>query len=204
MRKFKHLTLRYVLDRVKLKVYTIFKHNNPWLTSESIKLIEDYLDKKHVVMEFGSGRSTSWFTSKVSKIISIESDPTWYKKISSELNDKILKNELEILLILSKIELLKFIDNIEENSLDFVLVDSRYNRNIISLKILDKLKISGMLVVDDISRYIPCEQSLSPNARKTIDGCADDIWVNFMKKTSKWRYTFTTNNITDTGIFIKT
>lgn len=66
MRKFKHLTLRYVLDRVKLKVYTIFKHNNPWLTSESIKLIEDYLDKKHVVMEFGSGRSTSWFTSKVS------------------------------------------------------------------------------------------------------------------------------------------
>ena len=51
--------------------------NAPWLTPDSIKLIEALLNKNDVGLEWG-GKSTFWLANQVSHLTSIESNPDWF------------------------------------------------------------------------------------------------------------------------------
>jgi predicted O-methyltransferase YrrM len=51
------------------------------------------------------------------------------------------------------------ITSIEDNSLDFVLVDGK-QRAQCALASLMKLRPGGILIVDDVHRYFPAESSL--------------------------------------------
>ena len=46
--------------------------------------------------EFGSGRSTNWFTQRVSFFFSTEGDFKWYKKSIESNKENIKKNKCEI------------------------------------------------------------------------------------------------------------
>ena len=50
----------------------------PWMSKEEIKLIEKYLNKNQVVLEWGSGGSTAHFSKFVKEWYSIEHDKDWY------------------------------------------------------------------------------------------------------------------------------
>lgn len=52
----------------------------PWFTYSFIDFLQDRLNKKQTVFEFGSGNSTRYFASKCAHITSAEHDKIWYEK----------------------------------------------------------------------------------------------------------------------------
>ena len=62
----------------------------PWLVKDSITCIENWINKEMKGFEFGSGRSTKWFSERVSFYYSIEGDFDWYQN-QSRLIKKTLK-----------------------------------------------------------------------------------------------------------------
>ena len=55
----------------------------PWLTYSFIYFIEERLNSKMSILEFGSGNSTLYWSKRVKHVDSIEHDPVWFKKVKS-------------------------------------------------------------------------------------------------------------------------
>ena len=53
----------------------------PWMSREEINLIEKYLKKDHVTLEWGSGGSTAHFSKLVKEWNAIEHNKEWYQKV---------------------------------------------------------------------------------------------------------------------------
>lgn len=56
---------------------------NPWMDSKEIELIEKHLTPNTVMLEWGSGGSTIYFSKKVKKLISIEHTKKYFDIVSS-------------------------------------------------------------------------------------------------------------------------
>ena len=76
-------------------------------------------------------------------------------------------------------------------------------RDLCALRMVDKITPGGMIAVDNIDRYIPCDKSKSPNARRTSDGCQTELWDEFLSRVDGWRYIWTTSGVTDTSLWIR-
>lgn len=65
------------------------KYNNkiPWYTYPAIEYFNnlDFSSKK--IFEYGSGNSSSYWSEKALKVLSIEHDKDWYDKIKNHIND---------------------------------------------------------------------------------------------------------------------
>src|SRR5579864_3727189 len=82
MRSFRHLTLRYIFDRLSvLHFRSKHKERIPLLATGAIQFIESYLKKTDRVFEYGSGYSTPWLAARAEKVISVEDWPEWYERI---------------------------------------------------------------------------------------------------------------------------
>ena len=55
----------------------------PWMDRKEIAAIEEHLEPNHRMIEFGSGRSTLWFSSLVKEIHSVEHNSSWAKEVSA-------------------------------------------------------------------------------------------------------------------------
>ena len=77
-RTFRHLTLSYIFDRLVEKSYRRSHPDTPWLAPAAIDFLAGYLQLRDDMLEFGSGRSTLWFASRVQHISSVEHNPDWY------------------------------------------------------------------------------------------------------------------------------
>ena len=53
----------------------------PWVTYSFISYIENRLNKKMSIFEYGSGNSTLYFAEKVNHLISVEHDKKWFENI---------------------------------------------------------------------------------------------------------------------------
>ena len=82
----------------------------PWYTFDAIEFLKQNLTKNHIIFEFGCGASTLFFTSKVKKVISLESNRRWFEIITS-----ILKNSGDFLLEKNyfSVKNHKFFDNLD-------------------------------------------------------------------------------------------
>ena len=63
-RSLRHLTPRYIFNKTKILIDEKVRPERPWLTAKATDLLEAFLKKNDVGVEFGSGRSTIWFTSR--------------------------------------------------------------------------------------------------------------------------------------------
>lgn len=64
----------------------------PLMHSYEYKFIEKYLDPNDILLEWGSGNSTLYYSGLVQKIISIEHDKDWHNKIKSIIEYFGIKN----------------------------------------------------------------------------------------------------------------
>lgn len=55
----------------------------PWMTDYQIDMIQSYLNTKQIMLEYGAGGSTLYFSKYVSQYISIEHDSHWIEKIKN-------------------------------------------------------------------------------------------------------------------------
>lgn len=200
MKKISHWTPRYAFNRIKLFLWQKFNPQAPWLTSQSVDFLDKYLKDTDIGFEWGAGRSTFWFAKRVKKIISVEQDPFW-REFAVALLKKNNISTAEIFLIKSKEDYAKKISEYD-NKFDFILVDGLHREDCVSLA-LDKVKPGGLLIIDNIERYIPVK-SFSPEAiRRFEDSGESKKWKQIWGILKKWRCYWTSSGVADTAIFIK-
>lgn len=153
MANLKHVTPRYIVDRLSVVLDEKRHPNHPWLTKDSVELLGQLLRKQDVGVEFGSGRSTHWFLSKIASITSIETHEGWFKKVSQDCESEISSKRMVYHLASDVESFLTIIDGFDSDSIDFCLVDGSH-RDTCALSMVPKIKTGGLMVVDNINWYI--------------------------------------------------
>ena len=70
------------------------------------------------------------------------------------------------------------------------------------LQSLPLLKNGGILVIDNVNRYLP-SRSIAPNSRSIEAGPIDEEWQQVLDQISTWRYFWTSNGVSDTAVYFK-
>lgn len=201
-RRYRHLTPRYVINKLSLMLFEANNPNLPWLTKDAIRILSSLIKDQDIALEFGSGRSTIWFAKKIKFLTSIEHDHVWYKKIMKDLQHNNLMDRVSYNFMSDREQYLSILNKFENNSVDFALIDGIF-RDEISVRIVPKIKNNGFLIVDNINRYMPMASTISPDSRKLGDGFENANWHEFNEQVKTWRFIWTSNGVTDTGIWIK-
>ena len=190
---------RYILNKIRSIIYFKKFPDRPWISREAFEVLDLIISPSDKVLEFGSGKSTSYFASKCSYVYSVESNFQWYKKVvnkltdlsSSNVNIKYAENESEYLD-------LSFIDN----EITILFIDGRYRLQ--SLK--EGLKYASdnaIIIIDNSQRYLRHTNfnSFSPSQTKNI--CQDDWLDVFHFLNQHYRHLVVSNGIEDTSFFLK-
>jgi len=199
----KHHTPSYVVSKVMRKFFELRNPKLPWLTKESIKLLNQLILQTDVGLEFGSGRSTKWLAAICSKLYSVENNKLWFEKVSADLKGY---NNVEYFFgVIDQVDreassYLSVLDSIDDDSLDFVLNDGRI-RDLVAVKSLPKLKVGGLFVLDNAERYLPNTLSLPESIAEQHS--VGVLWQEFLRQTSTWRKIWTSDGITSTLILVK-
>jgi hypothetical protein len=211
MRDFSHWTPTYIIHRLQDVVYRKQHPDAPWLTPKAINFLESVLNKDFQGLEYGSGRSTTWFAARVKHLVSVEHNPDWYAMVADKIQqlgldnvdyhlhpnptDKLSLDEL------SKTSYVMASESLQPDSFDFVLVDGVV-RPPCALRAIPLLKNGGWLILDDANHYLP-STSIAPNSRSLRDGPLNDLWRNVEQALTGWESTWFGNGIKETLVFRK-
>jgi len=208
MRSFSHWTPRYIVARTRDQLYSRRNPDAPWLTPRATELLTTLLLPTDVGVEFGSGRSTAWLGSRVRHLTSVEHDEEWYAVVGARLKRQGVDN-VDYLFAPKDVpstrggesEYAGVLRHFAAESLDFVLVDGVY-RDACARAALDRLRPGGLLVVDNVERFLP-STSRAPGARRPVQGPAGPVWSEVADALTLWRRIWTTCGVWDTAIFVK-
>lgn len=199
-------TPRYVVNRTRLFFYEKLHKNEPWIPSKAVKAIDKALHKNMKGIEFGSGRSTVWYASRINHLVSVEDHKEWFKQVQGELEKSSVSNVKYVYKssdegVTGHSEYGDFINNFENESIDFIVVDGKY-RDRIANDAIQKLSAGGILLLDDSERYL-AYASKAPYSIGNKDRAMTDSWKKFSEAVSSWKKEVYTNGVTDTTLFIK-
>ncbi|MFA5871100.1 MAG: hypothetical protein WC858_00085 [Parcubacteria group bacterium] len=154
------------------------KKHIPWIVYEAKDWLDEFLKKDMRVFEWGSGGSTFYFSKRTKKVVSVEHDDSWHKKVEETLlKEKInnceyhliapYKNYLSRILPLAwrmyKSEVfteyknytfkkyVKKISDYPDNFFDLIFVDGRA-RAACMRHAVRKIKKGGFLMLDNSER----------------------------------------------------
>lgn len=144
----------------------------PWMTDKQIELIQQYLKINHIMLEYGCGGSTLYFSKYVKTYVSIEHDSEWIKKIQNMIDHK-TNIELYYCAPNNPIKLpvwtgcpvdfkdyINYIDTIQYKYYDIVLIDGRA-RQYCAKKVLNYVDKDSIIFVHDFferERYYTIKQ----------------------------------------------
>ena len=203
-----HRTPRYIYRRTRQLFYERANPDAPWLTPAATGLLGTLLRPGDQGAEFGSGRSTLWFAAHVAALTSVEHDRRWYEMVTARLAERGLSN-VDYVLAPEDQPVERGGDSayarkalsFPDASLDFALVDGHY-RDYTAMFIMPKIKPGGMLIIDNVNWYLPC-QSKAPNSRTAELGPATAVWTDVQRELAGWRTIWTSSGVWDTAIFIR-
>lgn len=202
----KHWTLRYVYNRTKNYFFEKNNKDLPWLTPDSIRLLNDLIKKSDIGLEYGSGRSTAWLAKRCKFLTSYEDDKKWYVKVRLQLDKVGIKNtdyffKESLTKPAEKTDYVSTIHSFKNESLDFILIDGKH-RGLLAQEAIKKIKLGGLLIVDNIERSLP-HKTWSPHSIYGKPEKLTKTWSEFERQIRTWRKIMTSNGVTDTAIFIK-
>lgn len=119
----------------------------PWVTYSFIDFIKERLHNNLTVFEYGSGNSTLFYAKKVKRVVSVEHDNAWYKKI---VNEKAANAEMIFTKLEPNGEYSQKTKLLNEK-FDIIIVDGRDRVNCCKHSV-DALTENGVLVLDDSER----------------------------------------------------
>jgi hypothetical protein len=199
-----HWSFQYIKNRICLAIWQKNNPKSPWLVKDAISYLDAWLCRSDVGVEWGSGRSTVWLAKRISKLISIEHDEKWFVHVKDSLkNFKNVEQIIEPLIdsSLSRNYSSKIPEKLANESIDFCLVDGRL-RDYCTLHILDKIKPGGLLIIDNIERYIPIKR-INKKTPYFVDKCSSEIWSIVLNEIKDWRVVFYSNGVWVTAIWTK-
>lgn len=202
-----HLTPRYIAARSRVWLYERRYSDAPWLTADAIAMLRTALRKSDNGVEWGSGRSTTWFAQRTNSLISVETSRTWYDRVSLTIKQQGLSNVTYKYIpadprVPSDPQRGPYVEadaKLKPGSLDYALVDGSY-RDECALRAVDLLKLGGLLIVDNADWFI----AYSPRSSAPVPAAANHLWAEFLSRVATWRFIWTKNGVWDTAIWIKT
>lgn len=211
MARFAHWTPRYVADRLALRDFERRNPTAPWLTAAMIAILDGWLKPGDHGLEWGSGRSTAWLAQRVGRLTTVEDDIDWGARVRAMLAAQSIAHKVDLHLIaIDKASpatraapYVAVAAAIAEESLDFCLVDGDL-RDLCAEAALPLLKPGGVLIIDNVERYIPrADKSTAPAARGPDDGFESPLWQTVWGAIGSWRCVWTSNGVTDTAFWVK-
>jgi hypothetical protein len=120
----------------------------PWITYPAINYIENLELKNKEVFEYGCGNSTLYFAKRSKRIVSVENNLHWYKKIKEK------SKKYNNLFLEYKNNEKSYSRHIRESSkkFDLILIDGMF-RFACTKEAVKKLNTGGIILVDNIDRY---------------------------------------------------
>jgi len=193
----------YSLRYAAYKIHVILHRNEPWISPGAVRFCDAHLKPGQAGLEWGSGRSTRWYARRLSKLLSIEYDPYWHRKVSRMIRDQ-LGAECRLIALDHPLSeptrrdydplpaYVAVAGEFADESLDFVVVDGHYRTACIK-QVLPKLKIGGLLLVDDTG-WLPLKEWGVPGSwpivhqSRNIVNCTT-IWRKPpTNSSSRWEY----------------
>ncbi|GAP21020.1 hypothetical protein [Leptolinea tardivitalis] len=211
MRSFSHWTPVYIFSRLSDWYYRFRNPAAPWLTPRAVEYLEQALQPDYAGLEYGSGRSTTWFASHVKSLVSVEHNEEWFNIVKENIKKLGCKN-VEYHFYpkpdpnssfedIQKSQYVRVSEALQEKSINFALVDGIV-RPACALRSIPLLKNGGLLIIDDANHYIPC-QSTAPNSRHIKDGPLNEEWQKVINEIKDWDNVWFGNGIKETVIFRK-
>ncbi len=204
-----HWTPGYIRARACDLIYQRRHPDAPWLTAEAIRLLATMLRPTDHGAEFGSGRSTLWLARRCAHLTSVEHDESWHASVSAVLaGEGITHVDLQCHprdepdASGDRSSYAGAAQCLGDESIDFALVDGVY-RDYVALFLLPKIRPGGMLIIDDVQRYLPWSSTRSPAALRPPATAATPGWERAAAVLARWRRIWTTNGVSDTAIFVK-
>lgn len=197
MRRVNHWSFLYFINRFNKFKYELKNPFDPFLNRDVIFFLKKYLNKKDFVVEFGSGRSTLWFSNYCKSILSFESNKQYFNMLLSKVEKNHIQN-CEIRFCHSLEDYIFAINSLDNNSIDVCLVDSENYRFEIMINIVSKIRNGGILLIDDANRYFPSD-SVSPDSLRSIE-FMNPLVVKFSELVHGKRRMWTSDGVHDTLI----
>lgn len=202
MRRIDHLSPHYLASRLAVMWDERRHPDHPWLTREAVSLLDRLIRPDDTGLEFGSGRSTGWLLARLARLVSVEADPVWYERVTAANAGALAAGRLDYRLAAGADAYAAIVAAIPDASLGLCLIDG-IHRDTCAVQVLPKLAPGALLVIDNVNRYVPCDASRSPDSRRAADAGATPLWDEFLTRVAGDRYLWTTNGVTDTGIWIR-
>ncbi|NUM53380.1 MAG: class I SAM-dependent methyltransferase [Candidatus Hydrogenedentes bacterium] len=206
MKQFAHWTPRYAHDRLRLFAYTLTHPGAPWLAPGAVCFLDAWIQPHHTGFEWGSGRSTVWFSRRAARLTSIEHDEKWFRRVQQKLRANSCGGVEHRFVVVTDSNPLAYIDaiaEVEDASLDFVLVDGLSAlRDSCALAAMPKVRAGGILIIDDVHRYMPSE-SRAPLALPSGSEPPTPEWQSAFRQLATWDMQRFSSGVTDTGIWIR-
>jgi hypothetical protein len=203
LRNARHWTPRYIIDKLKWSAYERKHPDTPWLTPQANQILATALLPTDVGIEWGSGRSTGWFSKKLQHLTSIEHDAQWYNRVKAQLAQVGAGNVTYLQKTLdgqADSPYVQAAHAFADGSLSFALVDGELRKECLSA-VIPKIAAGGLLVLDNANWYID-HPSRSPDSRSG-KGHLDADWAAVVASLSNWRMIWTSSGVTDTALWFR-
>jgi predicted O-methyltransferase YrrM len=180
-----------LVRRLAYKAYELTHPDEPWFAQGAVRFLDHELHRDGKGLEWGSGRSTQWFASRLAHLTSIEFDREWYEKVLRQVADLAnvdlrfipLDHDPKIGTVPRYDPIPAYVAVIDDlPPLDFVLVDGHYRQACV-LAALPKIKPGGLLAIDNTNWLPEIEWGVSANWTLVHRS------ANVMTETSCWRKT---------------
>lgn len=191
----------YFRARIAQSWFRLRKPDYPWLTRDSIAILEQWLRPDHRVIEFGSGGSTLYFAARCAHLVSYEHDKSWHRKVRSRLDELGYVNAELLCFPLDDPRYCDHVCSIADQSVDLILIDGR-RRGECTWNAIPKLKPGGILVIDNAERYLArhsCASVSWPLDAQT-NPPSGHHWRMIAEHTASWESEWTDNGIWTTLI----
>lgn len=153
--------LRALYRRASYRVYRTLFPRRPWIAPAAIRLLRRTLTPSTRMIEWGSGRSTTWFAQRVGFLLSIESSAEWHARVSGWLAGGTraeVDYRFEPITAADRAQepgppgrssrYVLAVDDFADSSFDVALVDGELREACIEV-LARKLKADGLLVLDN-------------------------------------------------------
>ncbi len=194
-----HWTPRYLVARARVLLHERFVPDEPWLTADMIHFLSDWIRPTDVVVEFGSGRSTTWFARRAGEVISVEHEADWYAAVRNRIQELRLDNVHYFHSESDPVRYPRAGESVLRSKADLILVDGQH-RDHCAIWALAHIKPGGLIVVDNVNWFLP-HPTRSPSSVGPAGSPKSAEWAAFAEATSAWRRYWTTNDVTDTAAF---
>lgn len=209
MKRIKHLTARYIYDRLAQMAYQRRNPAAPWIAADMVRILEQWLRPTDRGVEWGTGRSTIWLARRVAHLHAIEENADWYETVGSLLDRCGLRDKVDLRLLpltddrSGSAAYVAIAEDLAGASLDFALVDGDLRDHCAAVA-MRLLKSGGVLIIDNVEHYLPRRvPTRSPGSRSMSNGYATPLWGQIGGELSSWRSIWTTDGVSDTALWVK-